>query len=73
MNLVKQMLTEVYRVPAVLPRDDNLVEIARYLLKDSSVSGAGTDIEEMVAKGDACKGIATPGELGSFQHGGVSF
>jgi len=27
----------------------------------------------MLAKGDACKRIATPGELGSFQHGGASF
>lgn len=44
MNLVKQMLTEVYRVPAVLPGEDNLAEIARYLLKDSLVSGANADV-----------------------------
>lgn len=73
MNLEKQMLTEVYRVPAVLPRKDNLAEIAHCLLKDSLVSEAGADIQEMVAKRDACRGIAAPGELGSFQHGGVSF
>lgn len=73
MNLVKQMLTEVYRVPAVLPREDNLAEIARYLLKDCLVPGADADIQEMVAKGDGCKGIGSPGELSSIKHGGVSF
>lgn len=44
----KQRLTEGYQVPAVLPREDNLAEIAHYLLKESLVSGVGSDIREMV-------------------------
>lgn len=44
----KQLLTEGYRVPAVLPWEDNLAEIAHYLLKESLVSGAGADTQEMI-------------------------
>jgi len=56
MNLVKQMLTEVYQVPAVLPGEANLAEIACCLLKGSLVSGAGAAVQETLATRDARKG-----------------